>query len=454
MTFGELAYADHQASGARRCVTTDAGAAPVETFPGERTVPLAAGQRFRLLIYCGVPILLINFAAPYQGLIGLPITFFLKNRLHLDANQNARFYLIISIPLFVGFLFGLVRDRWSPFGRGDRGHLVVFGLATAAIFLVMAFLEPTYPVLLAGVFALTVLLQFVSGAAAGLATSVGRHHAMSGQMSTAVNVAILAPQVMAFLMGGILSGILETGGAVAAARTIFLIGAGLMLVITAFGAFGPRRLFEDAEAGSRAAERLTLGADVMRLLRTWAIWPVVVIQLLWQFAPGAGLALQYHLANDLKATDAQVGGFYSVFYGGFLPVYVLYGWLARRLKLGTLLWIGAVLAVPQMVSLLFIHSANQALLAAIPMGLLGGIGQAAFTDLAMRSCPKGLEGAMMMLFLALFWVSQRFGDLWGADLYEHHGGFNASLVATIAVYAMILPVLLLVPRHIKAGRDA
>jgi MFS family permease len=181
---------------------------------------------------------------------------------------------------------------------------------------------------------------------------------------------------------------------------------------------------------------------------------VVIIQLLWQFAPGAGVALQYHMANDLHASDAQVGAFFAIFYVGFLPVYLLYAWLARRFRLGTLLWIGAILAVPQMASLLFVHSAEGALLAAIPMGLLGGIGQAAFTDLAMRSCPKGLEGTMMMLFLAGYWISTRFGDLWGADLYEHHGGFNVALWATIAVYAAILPIILFVPKAIKATIDA
>ncbi|HZZ31809.1 MAG TPA: MFS transporter [Phenylobacterium sp.] len=436
---------------------SEATAATVEEIPGEVAIPLAGARRLRLLLYAGVPILIINFAAPYQGLIGLPITFFLKNRLHLDASQNARFNLICAIPLFVGFVFGFIRDRWSPGGAGDRGHLVVFGLASAALFVLMAFIEPTYWVLLAGVFAATVLMQFVGGAAAGLASSVGRHHAMSGQMSTVMNGAQLVPWVIAFLLGGILSGLLEGAGATAAARIIFLIGAGLMVAMTAFGAFGPRRLFDDARAGAKAEAptlRLTAGADALRLLRTWAIWPVVMIQLLWQFAPGAGIALQYHMANDLKASDAQVGAFFAIFYAGFLPVYLLYAWLAQRLKLGTLLWIGGVLAVPQMASLLFIHSATGALWAAVPLGLLGGIGQAAFTDLAMRSCPKGLEGTMMMLFLSLYWVSNRFGDLWGADLYEHHGGFNTALWATIAVYAAILPIIFLVPKAIKAGKDA
>ncbi|MDB5462395.1 MAG: ral substrate transporter, partial [Phenylobacterium sp.] len=63
-------------------------------------------------------------------------------------------------------------------------------------------------------------------------------------------------------------------------------------------------------------------------------------------------------------------------------------------------------------------------------------------------------GTMMMLFLALYWISNRFGDLWGADLYQNHGGYNTTLWATIAVYALILPVLFLVPKRIKATIDA
>ncbi|HEX2817507.1 MAG TPA: hypothetical protein VHN39_14000 [Phenylobacterium sp.] len=426
--------------------------AVVEEIPGVVAEPLQGAKRIRLLLYAGVPILIINFAAPYQGLIGLPIVFFLKNRLHLTAPETAKFNLIVAIPLFIGFVFGFIRDRWSPF-QGDRGHLVVFGLACAVLYVVLAYAPPTYAVWVVGGTLLVALMQFVAGAAAGLASAVGRHHAMAGQMSTVMNVATLAPQFMAMLLGGILAGFLEGAQAVTAARTLFLLGAGLMLVMTAFGALGPRRLFDDAMAGAET-RRLTLGADIARLIKTWAVWPVVIIQLLWQFGPAAGLALQYHMANELHASDAQVGAFFAIFYGGFIPMFLLYGFLARRLRLGALLWIGAIMAVPQMVSLLFIHSAGGALLAAIPLGLLGGIGQAAFTDLAIRSCPKGLEGTMMMLFLALFWISQRFGDLWGANLYSSPGGYNLTVYVTIALYAAILPVILLVPKAIKAGRDA
>jgi Na+/melibiose symporter-like transporter len=274
---------------------------------------------------------------------------------------------------------------------------------------------------------------------------------MTGQMSTAVNIAKTAPVTAAYFLGGVLSGALERGDAVQAARTLFLIGAALMAVIALFGAFGPRRLFEE---GRSEPQTLTPLADLKRLLRAWPVYPALLIQLMWQFAPAAGAALGFHLSGDLHATDAQVGQFFAVFYGSFIPTYLIYAILAQRFSLRVLMWLGALLAIPQMAPLLFITRADLAVWAGVPMGVLGGIGQVAFMDLAMRACPKGLEGTMMMLLWSCYWISYRLGDLWGGDLYDHHGGFSVAIWATIAVYAAILPVLLLVPRRIVASADA
>src|SRR5271156_2299765 len=105
---------------------------------------LPAPERLRLLLYAGLLLLLINLAAPSGGLIGLPVLFFLKNRLHLSAHAFAQFNAWLGVPLYLSFLFGFLRDRWSPFGAGDRGHLVLFGAASAAIYGAIAFAAPTY----------------------------------------------------------------------------------------------------------------------------------------------------------------------------------------------------------------------------------------------------------------------------------------------------------------------
>ena len=426
-------------------------AATVEEVPGVPATPLPPAERTWLLVGIAVPVLIINFAAPYLQLIALPLVFFLKNRLHQSPDQVAMFAFLAAAPTYLGGLFGFVRDRWSPFGRGDRAHLIVFGLGCVLAYAALAFAPPTYAVLMAGGLLVGILLQLVSGAVSGIATAVGRRHAMSGQMSTAMNTAIIVPAVACGWLGGLLADSIEGLPAGRALRPVFLIGAGLMVLICAYGAFGPRRVYEDGRAEPAA---ISPGRDFIRLLKYWPIYPALLIQLLWQFAPGAGIAMQFHLSNDVHASDAQVGLFYTIFYGGFIPMYGVYGWLARRVALRPLVWIGGVLAVPQMASLLFIHSPTGALWAAVPMGLLGGIGQAAFTDLTIRSSPKGLEGTMIMLFLTMYWIANRGGDLWGADLYQHHGGFNTTLWATIAVYAAILLVIPFVPKRITAGHDA
>jgi len=411
---------------------------------------LPASERLRIMVIGGAIYMLLNLAAPFNGLIGIPVTFFLKNRLHLASHDVALFNLWISIPLFAGFVFGFLRDRWSPFGMGDRGHLMIFGGASGVVYAVLAFLNPTYANLLAGVFIVTVVFQTALSAAGGLLAAIGQQHAMAGQMGATLAIATSTPAVIAYLLGGVLSDFIEGKAAATAARILLLVAAVVMGLVAVSGATGPKRLFDAARS-----ERSTLGAfsDVVRLLKHRPIYPVLLAQLLWQFAPAMGIVLQYYMSNTLHASDAQWGLWNGIFTASLLPGYALYGWLCQRMKLGPLLWAGAVITVFQMVPLLLVHSATGALIAAAPMGLMGAIAVAALTDLAIRSCPPGLQGTMMMMFAAMYWISVRLGDVWGTDIYDHHGGFVTATWATIGVYALVLPVLLFVPKRLLATSD-
>lgn len=412
--------------------------------------PMTPAQRTRVLLYSGLLLVLCQFAVPYEGLIGLPVTFLLKNKLHLSAHAVALFNLIASIPLFIGFAFGFLRDTWNPFGRGDRAYLLAFGWLTAAGYGAMMVLQPTYGVLLGGVILTTVAIQMVLSAARGASSAVGQDEAVTGQASVIGNLAVLAPNLAAYFLGGALSGYLETRDAVGAARILFGVGAVLMVAVAVLGALGPKRLLDAHHARDRTH---TAAGDLVRLLRHRPLYPVMAIQLMWQFAPATGIVLVFHLSNTLHATDVQVGAWSGIFMGSFVPVMLAYAWLCRRVPLNTLLWIGTALAVVQMTPMLFVQKPTQALVAAGLMGLIGGLGQAAYTDLAIRACPPGLQGTMMMMFMAMYYVSLRFGDLLGTWLYDRQGGFQTALYATIAVYAAILPMILLAPRELRAGVD-
>ena len=412
--------------------------------------PLSRSQQTQVFLFSGLLLTLINFSSPAAGVIDIPVTFFLKNRMHMASNELAVFKLWIGTPLMVGFVFGFIRDRWSPFGRGDRAHLLVFASTTAALYGVMALIVPTYWVLLLGIFAATMAFQMVKSAAYGITNSLAQRHAVSGPMSGVINMANAAPDLISFVVGGLLSQTLEGEGAAMAARTLFLCAAGIMLAIAVLGVTGPKWVFEEARQEPHATHFF---ADLKRIARHWPIYPAMTIQLLWQFSPATGTVLQYHIVDKLHATDAQWGAWQGIFFGSFFPIYAVYAVLSRRFTLRVLLWVGFFFAVFQMVPLLLVHDATGALIAAVPMGLLGAVAQAALVDLVIRSSPRGLQGTTMLMFYAIYYVSVRFGDLFGTWIYDKHGGFIPTVVITIVVYAAILPIILLVPKALIATKE-
>jgi hypothetical protein len=418
----------------------------------ERTAaPPATSERARILLYAGVIIVVLNFISPASGFHVIPLSFLLKNKLHLSANELATFALWAGIPGYLSFAFGVVRDFWSPFGLGDRGYFVLFGALSSALFALFAFLPVSVPMLFTSAFLGTVLFLFLWGAWNGLGSTIGQELHMSGQMSSLWNFAGTLTIFTALLLGGVLSGWLETLNAHGAIRTLYLLVALVMATIAALGLWHPQAVF--AHLRRDRAERRHLLHDFARLMRHGPIYPALAIWLLWNFSPGTQTVLQYYLSNDLHASDAQWGAYNAIFFIAAVPAFVLFGFLSPRVPLSQLLWWGALVAVPQMVPLLFVPSANAVLLAAIPMGLMGGVATAAYMDLLIRSCPKGLEGTLMMLSWSMYALAQNFSNLLGTNLYEHHGGFVACVLATTFVYALVLPMLLFVPKSLIANPD-
>ena len=413
--------------------------------------PLPYSVRRKIFLYLGLLIVLLGFGSPSGGLIDIPITFLLKNRLHLEAHELAQFRLISAIPLYLSFVFRFIRDTWNPFGMGDRGFMLLFGAITAALYVLFGFTPVTYATLLVAVVLLTTSFLFVTSAQNGLTSTIGQQHVMSGQVSAVWNIFASVPTVGALLVGGTLSDVLEERNVEEAARILFLVGATIMALLAIYAAWRPASVYDNVRREHGPA---TLPLDaVKRLMRHWPIYPALLIWLLWNFAPGSATPLQYYLQNILHAADAQWGQWNAIFGISFIPTFMLFGLLCQNFPLKTLLLWGTVAAIPQMVPLLFIHSVTGALIAAVPIGLMGGVATASYLDLIIRSCPIGLQGTTLMMSSALFFIASRFGDVLGTLLYDYYGGFGVCVIAITVVYALILPTLLLVPKHLIATAD-
>ncbi len=432
-------------------MTIDRVAVADQTPPGQEPERLPTTVRRHIFLYIGILTVLLAFGGPSGGLIDIPVSFFLKNRLHLEASDVAHFRLIASIPLYLSFVFGFARDMWNPLGMGDRGFLLVFGSLCAVLYLVFALAPLTYASLLAAMIVLTTSFLFVASALNGLMSTIGQQHAMTGQISAAWNIFSSIPLVASLLIGGWLSNLLEEQSDASAARILFLAGAAIMAAVSLFALLRPRDVF--AHVHPEHGAKVHPFEDIKRLLGHWRIYPALLIWLLWNFAPGAATPLQYHLQNVLHASDAQWGQWNAIFGASFIPTFILYGFLCRRFPLKTLLLWGTLIAVPQNIPLLFTHSVTAALTAAVPMGLMGGVATGAYMDLIIRSCPRGLQGTMLMLASSLFSMVTRFGDILGTVLYDRYGGFSACVAAITFVYALILPALVLVPKSLIVTAD-
>ena len=270
---------------------------------------------------------------------------------------------------------------------------------------------------------------------------------MTGRLSAVWQMFVYIPVVTGSFLGG------ELAEKVAPKTTFLILGAasaGLAL----FAVWKPAAVYANVYDQS-LAKGGGLWSDIHRLVRTRAIYAPILLPFLYNFTPGFNTPLQFHMTNELHAPPSAYGDFFSLYFLGFTPFFVLYGWLVRRVSFRILLWTGLAVAGPNIAILPFIHSAGTLIALAAPMGTLAAIGCCAQADLAIRSCPQGLQGTLMLLVSAAGYLGLRLSDVLGARLYDiaPASGFALGIGLSVAVSLLCLPVILLVPREVMEIRE-
>ena len=391
--------------------------------------------------------LLVYLALPHGFLVDIATSYMLKNQLHATATEVATFRVVTAIPVYLSVLFGFIRDVWNPCGLRDRGFFVIFAPLSGIVFLWMAFSRLSYFELLTGMLVVMSLFRLVAAAHQGLLGLVAQEKLMSGRLSALWLVVSSTPYVVGAVAAGYLTEHLTP-------RDTFIILVLLTLLIALMGLWKPRSVFNHAYDQPQA-QGAGLFGDIKRLIKHRAIYPPILIMFLFQFSPGSNTPMQFYLTERVHASDAVYGYYYGIVYAACIVVYVFYGYLCKHVSLRKLLWWGTIISVPQMVPFAFVHSANLALLLAVPVGLMGGVAGAAYYDLAMRSCPAGLQGSLLMLVDGAYQLSYRGGDLLGSWMYglSSTSGFLYCVLASTAFYVLILPLLLLIPKELVATAD-
>ncbi|HEX3943552.1 MAG TPA: MFS transporter [Rhizomicrobium sp.] len=401
----------------------------------------------KIFAYFAPLTLLVYLVMPHGYLLDFATSYMLKDQLHASATQVSLFRLLTAIPVYLSVVFGLTRDLWNPLGMRDRGYFLIFAPITAVVFGWMAYAQLTYTSLFIGMFLVMFFWRFVSAGQWALLALVGQEKLMSGRLSALWNIMASIPYIVGALASGWIAEHLPP-------RQTFILMVVFSLLMFLFAFWKPKAVFAHAYDKPQAKGSDLIG-DIKRLLKHRAVYPAVLIMFMFQFAPGSNTPLQFYLTNKLHASDAVYTDYYAIFAVAFIPMFFLYGWLCKKVSLRALLWIGTIITIPQLMPLAFVNSASQALWLALPIGMMGGIAAGAYYDLAMRSCPPGLQGTLMMMVDGMYMLSYRGGDLLGAQIYASSptNGFLYCALATTAVYALILPVILLIPKELIATAD-
>ncbi len=412
---------------------------------------LLPSSRWRIYAYLGCLMTLTSLSDPNGALLDVPFSLVLKNSLGLQAHELSTYRLIAGIPLYASLLFGLARDNWSPFRLGDRGYVLTFSLASAAIFAAFTVVPVSVRTLLLASLTLTTLSLFIASAQIGLAAAIGRQHAMTGRISAAWNVFTALPSTLLFFGSGLLSEYLSGTTSETAVRVLLSTGAALSLIVAGFALWRANDVYDNVRREHSIVPRFR--QDILTLVHHRPVYPALLIWLLWNFSPGSITPLQYHLQDALGASAWQWGSWNAIFAASFVPTYFLYGVLCQRIPLRRLLWLATAVAIPQFVPLIFVGSVSLAMTMAVPAGLMGGLATAAYVDLLMRSAPRGLQGTMLMAASSMYFISTRFGDLLGSYVYDHTSGFGVCVLLTTLCYVFIFPVLRWIAPELVATTD-
>src|SRR5271156_2894828 len=401
-----------------------------------------SAMQWEVLAYFAILNIAIGLGGP-MGIAGIPVSYYLKDRLHLSPVRLALFLAIVSIPVCAGFLFGFVRDRWRNANWGDRQYLFACAVVAAAGYLWLATTPIDYLKLLAVVFVIVVTYVMVFASAQALMTGVAQAYGMTGRLSVVFSFGYFTPAVISALAGGWLVAHASVSGT-------FLIAGGVTIVI-ALQAFWRLKAADDFESDVGPREKGF--AAIKRLIRHRPLWPAAAIYFLWNFSPGWGTPMFYHLTEQVRISSELFGIFTALQSLFFLPTTLLYGYLCLRAPLSRLLWWGTIVAILQGPIMFLAQGPTSTIIVAVLYGLFGGFATAAYIDLIMRSCPKGLEGtAMMVSQTSAFSLAGNSGNLLGSWIYSN-GGFASAVIITTLATALIMPVLRWIPARLIATRD-
>jgi len=371
---------------------------------------LNARPATRLALLFGVIYFVQGIGEPTEGLIAQPTRSLLRSW-GLGADEIAGFMLIVGLPWYLKPLLGLLTDYLPIRGSRRRSYLLLATLMAAVGLMAAAMLD--LPPGSAGLLMLVLLVPCAGVALAdvvadALMVEKGQPLGLTGRLQSVQWGSLYAAGILTGVVGGSLSerSLQQLG---------FLIAGAFSLVsfLLTWRVLEREPRMPLTAATERRTLRLTLDA-----IRHGYVLPVALFLFLLNFNPFSADVLYVHLTSALGLSDSFVGTTYSVGSAASILGAIVYGVLAPRLRVSSIIHLSLAAMVVTSLCYLALDGALSALWIAAVVAFAYMLTTLAQLDLAARYCPAASAGTVFALLMSLSNLSLALASRVGGSWYE------------------------------------
>jgi MFS family permease len=345
-----------------------------------------------------------------SGILGQPITYYLKQVMHWDSVTISASLAALDIPWVIKPLWGAISDFIPLFGYRRRTWLVLANILGIGAFATVATLGGG--TMLIPALVLTSVAMAVSSTLCG-ALLVETGHKQKGSASF-VNQQWLwfnIAQMLAVLTAGWLIEIMTPLGAMQTAAWI--------AAVAPLAIIGSVWLIEEDKATIDVASLKQRLRALLSAFRTKNIYLVMGFLFLYYFSPGFGTPLFFEMTDRLHFSQGFIGVLSSIGAGGWIIGALLHRWKLRHISHPMLLRLSILGGVLATLSYLLLSGPVSAVLIWGFTGMTTMIAFVATLSLAADSCPEGAEGFAFAGMMSILNLANPLSDTLGSVLYEH-----------------------------------
>jgi MFS family permease len=416
--------------------------------PRLRDIPGALRTALYIALFFSLGVFVNSFT-------NLPLTFLLKEQLHLNERQYSAFTAISDWAWYIKPAFGLLSDRVPIWGSRRRSYLILMGSTLLGTWLGLSLMPAyRYGPLLGALGTSAMALAFMNTVTSGLLAELSRLSGASGRLNSLRQLASQMAILLAAPLGGWAAEhwpFQQVAMAAAGVALILLTGTLYLAREPRSPAAGGARE-EKGEGSSRRVAEAAL--PLSAALRSRTVWLAFGFILLVELAPGLNTPLLYYQRDVLQFPKPLFGQIQLVGAVAAILAALAYARICQRQSMRLVLPAVLVLHAAATLSWIALRSPESALAIKGLTGFTVTLGNLVIFDLATRAAPRGVEGTVLALLFAGVNIALRVSDLFGTYLHEAlHWDFS-SLVALNAGTTLLAVLLVpLLPRQLIARRD-